>query len=217
MKNYLLIISLALGCPNLLIGEQERWNRYSSYLDQNESWSLLEELVVVQPQRSVDAWFGGRGISVGASLGAACLTFFASKQAFSSSNKIGKVCSASAGMGVGLVTYYSLQTYLLDRSERKQIALIMKNWNHLRDRIPHQVWPMLDTLYHYWLNDKERYESMLDETLSYLKAEVHGKFSSRYKATSESFFTSRNLNVQVRVNLYKFAKSAFLLAKELFE
>ncbi len=193
----------------------ERNSRFSYSYDHINSWSFLEELVVSQPQRSVNAWFGRGGISVLASLGAGYLTYLGSKQLFDHASKVGKVASVGAGLGVGFMSYSALQTYLLNRAERNQILMIMKLWNQLRDRIPYEVWPMLDILYNSYLNDKTLFESQIDETLSYLKAEVYGKFPSRYKTTSESFFTSRNLSVQIRVNLYKFLTKGFVLLKEL--
>jgi len=76
---------------------------------------------------------------------------------------------------------------------------------------------MLNPLYNTWLHDKASYEHHVDDVLNYLKAEVHAKFSNRYKAESESFFTSRHVSVQVRVNLYKLAKATYETLKGLFE
>lgn len=218
MKNHFLIIACGLAISNIAVvaSASDKTSRYPFQTEHTSSWSFLEELVVLQPQRSVDAWFGKRGASALVALGTGYLTYLGTKKAFDVTSTPGKVFSASAGCGVGIVSYSALQTYLHSQAERNQIAMIMKLWTQLRDRIPHEVWPILDILYNRWLNDTALYESKVDETLSYLKAEVYGRFPSRYKTTSESFFTSRNLNVQVRVNLYKIAKESYFVLKELF-
>lgn len=191
--------------------------RNSSYVFSSDPWSFLEELVVTQPQRKVSTLFGQGGASVLASLGVGYLTYLGTTKILGDTSSLRKIASGGAGLGAALLSYSALQTYLLDRAERQQITFIMKQWHLIRDRIPHEVWPMLDTLYNSYLHDTQAYESQIDETLSYLKAEVYGKFPSRYKATSESFFTSRNLTVQVRLNLYKLAKKTYNVIKELFE
>ncbi len=218
MKKRFLMIFCTIAIVSIAskISALGRASRYGFQTEHTSSWSFLEELIVLQPQRSVDAWFGKRGASALIALGTAYLTYLGTKQAFAVTSKHGKILSACAGSGVGIVSYSALQTYLHSQAERNQVTMIMKLWTQIRDRIPHEVWPIMDILYNRWLNDSVLYEGKVDETLSYLKAEIYGRFPSRYKATSESFFTSRNLNVQVRVNLYKIAKESYLMLKELF-
>lgn len=216
-KMSLLILSLVFLVAIPLTSVPGRNNLYPFSSEHTSSWSFLEELLVTQPQRTVDAWFGQRGITVIASLGAAYLTYLGTAKIIGDTTKPRKIAAIGTGLGSGLLSFYALQTYLLDRAERQQITLIMKLWHQIRDRIPHEVWPMLDTLYNSYLNDTKLYESQIDETLSILKAEVYGKFPGRYKTSSESFFTSRNLSVQLRLNLYKLAKKTYNVIKDLFE
>lgn len=205
-------------CSTLAIcGLPDKNSRCSFPSEHTNAWLFLEELVVTQPQRSVDKWFGKRGASILASLGTSFLAYRGAQKIFGATGKLATMASGGTSATVGLMTYYALQTYLLNQAERNQLIMIMKLWNQLRDRIPHQVWPILDTLYNRWLNDPHGYESHVEDALSYLKAEVYGQFPSRYKTSSESFFTSRNLSVQVRLNLYKLAKATYKTLKELIE
>ena len=91
----------------------------------------------------------------------------------------------------------------------------MKNWTNLRDKLPHQVWPSLDSLHNSWLNDHASYEEQKDSTVLYLKSEIYGRFPNRYKKDTSSFFTSRNLHVQLTFDVYNALKDAFHVASRL--
>ena len=183
--------------------------------ESKNSWLVLEELLISQPRKTVNTVFGQGGVSVLASLGTAYLTYKGTQWLFGTTSTLGKVGGAGAGISLGVIQYFTLNAYLLDRAEHQQIALMMKLWPQIRDRIPHEVWPSLDTLHNAWLNDQKEYSRQVDAVLLYLKMEVCGRFPGRYKDTSESFFTSRNLRVRVSLNLYKVFKKTYKAIKEL--
>lgn len=190
---------------------------YHQRFEAKNPWIFLEETIITHPTKTVHAWIGQGGASLVASAGTGYLSYKGSQKIFDTSSKLAKAGTLAIGLGCGIISYCALKKYLQDRAERQQLELMMNLWPQVRASMPYEVVPSLDSLNNAWLNDKKSYNEQMDTTLTYLKIEVHSRFPSRYNKTNESFFTSRNLHVRVTLNLYKVAKKAYQVIKELLD
>jgi hypothetical protein len=198
----------ALGVPSASANNRHFNSLYSEH---ESSWFFLEELVIKQPKKEIDAWFGTTGALALASGVTGYLTYAGTQKFMTSppSSTLSKVGSATAGVALGALQFIAFRTYLLDKAERKHLTKMMRMWPQLRDKVPHDVWATLDALHVTWLQDQEGYEGRIEATLIYLKSEIYARFPSRYAANNSPFFTSRNFSFQVSFNLYKALKDIF--------
>ncbi len=141
-------------------------------------WVFLEDLLVAQPDRTTKALNqqqGGSSSLLLASLGAAYLTYRMSQKIdayFGLDSKIFKAISVLLGCKA-FIACASLQQITPHHMRKIQINNIMKLWPHIRDRIPEEVWPLLESLYAVWLkNDARRYTGMIDKTLKSIDAAI---------------------------------------------
>lgn len=189
---------------------------YNSLLQAHESsWLFLEDLIIKQPKNQVDATFGIGGALILASGCSGVLTYKLTKYTTGTTSKLGKIGLGALGLSVGVFQHYALRKHLIEKAEREQMVSMMKMWTQIRDKLPYEVWSGLDSLQNNWLHDKESFKRNLDTTLSYLKAEVYGRFPNKYGDTTSPFFSRRNLHVQVTFDLYRALRDVVTTAWDL--
>ena len=189
---------------------------YSSLHHAHESsWLFLEELIIKEPERQINAPIGAGGALVLGSLGTGALTYKVTNYLTGTSGKLGKIGAGVAGIAAGFLQHYALRTRFLQDAERSQIITIMKIWPQLRDKLPYEVWSCLDSLHNQWVHDKENFNTSLATSVAYLKSEIYGHFARKYGDNTSPFFSHRNLHVKVTFDLYKAIKSFFTSVREL--
>ena len=189
---------------------------YSSLYSAHESsWLFLEDLIIKEPQRQVDALFGIGGGLVLASIGTTALTYKLARYLTSSTSKVGIVGAGATRLITGFIQHYAFRKHLLKQAERQQIITTMRMWHHIRDKTPYETWSCLDSLHNLWTKDKKSFNENLDTSLAYLKAEIYGRFPNKYGDNTSPFFSRRNLHVQITFDAYKALQSFFKTVKEL--
>lgn len=177
---------------------------YRSVVDQSESsWKLLEQMIILKPEHSVSTLLGKGGATLFTATVLGYLGYLAGKKLIGTSTMLTSTASLGAGSICGLFSYNGIRSFLLNREEHAQLQAIMKIWDQMSTRVPREVYMALDNLHTAWITDKASYNDQADIVLSFLKAEIHGRYPYTYKKKSGTLFSSRNLNVHVMLDAHR--------------
>ena len=188
---------------------------YSSLLSQPEgTWKLLEELVISYPKKQVETFFGKQGATCLAAGGIGILSYAAAKH-ITEPRPYSKLVGFAAGTFSALFAYHGIKNYLLEREEHRQLERIMNQWDKIQKLLPQEVTGALDKLHSTWQHDQQHYDEQAETILSFLKAEIYGRYPYKYRHEPKDFFTSRNLQVRLTLDVHKTAQSLFSLIRYL--
>lgn len=185
------------------------------YHAHESSWIFLEELIIKEPQRQIDAPLGTGGALIAGSLVTGIFSYKVISYLTGTTSKLGKVSLGLLGFVAGFFQHYELRKRLLRKAEHSQIISIMKMWSHLRDKLPFEIWSCLDKLHTQWNSDKKSFNANLDTSITYLKSEIYGRFPSKYGESTSSFFSRNNVHVKLSLDVYKSIKGFLGTVKEL--
>ncbi len=150
-------------------------------------WLFLEDLLVSQPERTAQILISQQEPSITpllGSIGAGYLTYRLTQKCADYFGVNGRICK-------GISWWYACMAFFRcavyqqitpDQQRKVQLSNTMKIWPEIRDRLPEQVWPALDSLHTCLLtNNAHRYQSMVDTTLKSIDAtlEAHAKTTNK--------------------------------------